>query len=100
MERLIATNRVIPYPTYVAFFPYYQGRIEHFEQNYPDMPVYCLDNSHNNGGRLVTTDEARQWDYTMDATLQNKLYTIMWTYILSGKMTDDQIYAVQKPERM
>ena len=35
-----------------------------------------------------------------DAEMQNKLYKIMWKYILSGDMTDEQITAVQKPERM
>ena len=37
---------------------------------------------------------------TMDADMQNKLYKIMWQFILSGDMTDEQIIAVQKPERM
>ena len=100
IERLIATNRVIPYPTYVMFFPYYKGRVEYLEEHYPDMSIFCLDNNHNNGGKLVSTEDAKKWDYTMDADMQNKLYKIMWRYILSGRMSDEQITAVQKPERM
>lgn len=100
VSRLIKTNRVIPYPTYVMFFPFYKGRIEYMEEHYPDMTIHCLDNNHNNGGVEVTKEEAKKWDYTMDADMQSKLYKIMWQFILSGDMTDEQITAVQKPERM
>ena len=100
VSRLIKTNRVIPYPTYVMFFPFYKGRIEYMEEHYPDMTIHCLDNSHNSGGVEVTKEEAMKWDYTMDADMQSKLYKIMWQFILSGDMTDEQITAVQKPERM
>lgn len=100
VSRLIATNRVVPYPTYVMFFPCYKGRIEYLEEHYPDMTIHCIDNNHNNGGFEVSKEEARKWDYTMDADMQNKLYKIMWQFILSGDMTDEQIIAVQKPERM
>lgn len=100
VKRLIATNRVIPYPTYVMFFPFYKGRIEYMEEHYPDMTIHCLDNNHNSGGVEVSKEEAKKWDYTMDADMQSKLYKIMWQFILSGDMTDEQITAVQKPERM
>lgn len=100
VERLISKNRVIPYPTYVMFFPYYKGRVEYIEKNHPEVELFCLDNNHNSGGTLVSSEDAKKWDYTMDADMQNKLYKIMWTYILSGKMTNEQITAVQKPERM
>ena len=100
VERLIRTNRVIPYPTYVMFFPYYKGRVEYFEEKHPEVELFCLDNNHNSGGNLVSHEVAKNWDYTMDAEMQNKLYKIMWKFILSGDMTDEQITAVQKPERM
>ena len=100
VNRLIKTNRVIPYPTYVMFFPFYKGRIEYMEEHYPDMTIHCLDNNHNSGGVEVSKEEAKKWDYTMDADMQSKLYKIMWQFILSGDMTDEQITAVQKPERM
>ena len=100
VNRLIKTNRVIPYPTYVMFFPFYKGRIEYMEEHYPDMTIHCLDNSHNSGGTEVSKEDAKKWDYTMDADMQSKLYKIMWQFILSGDMTDEQITAVQKPERM
>ena len=57
--------------------------------------IHCLDNSHNNGGRRVTTEEAKQWDYTMTEDLQQKLYAIKQSYIDSGKLTADQIAALQ-----
>ena len=55
---------------------------------------YCLDNSHNNGGRRVTTEEAKQWDYTMTEDLQQKIYAIKQSYIDSGKLTPEQIAAL------
>ena len=98
MERLIATNRAIRYYTFITSFPRYQGRIEYFDEHYPDMEVHYLDNSHNSGGQEVSKETAKMWDYTMDADMQNKLYMIMWSYINSGKLTDEQIQAVLKPE--
>ena len=98
MERLTVTNRAIRYYTFITSFPSYQGRIEYFDEHYPDMEVHYLDNSHNSGGQEVSKEEAKMWDYTMDATMQNKLYMIMWNYINSGKLTDEQTQAVLKPE--
>ena len=33
-----------------------------------------IDNNHNNGGKWVTNEEAKQWDYTMTEDLQQKIY--------------------------
>ncbi len=95
MERLIHSNRAVTCEAYIAVFPQYQGRVEYIEEHYPDMKFYCLDNSHNNGGRRVTTEEAKQWDYTMTEDLQQKLYAIKQSYIDSGKLTAEQIAALQ-----
>ena len=43
----------------------------------------------------MTTEEAKQWDYTMTEDLQQKLYAIKQSYIDSGKLTADQIAALQ-----
>ncbi len=94
MERLIHSNRAVTCEAYIAVFPQYQGRVEYIEEHYPDMKFYCLDNNHNNGGRRVTTEEAKQWDYTMTEDLQQKLYAIKQSYIDSGKLTPDQITAL------
>ena len=98
MERLTVTNRAIRYYTFITSFPCYQGRIEYFDEHYPDMEVHYLDNSHNSGGREVSKEDAKNWDYTMDADMQNRLYKIMWSYINSGRLTDEQTQAVLKPE--
>ena len=58
------------------------------------MPFYCIDNSHNNGGKRVTTEEARQWDYTMTDDLEQTIYNIKRSYIDSGKLTPEQIEAL------
>ncbi len=95
MERLIHSNRAVTCETYIAVFPQYQGRVEYIEEHHPKMEFYCLDNNHNNGGKRVTTEEARQWDYTMTEDLQQKLYAIKQSYIDSGKLNAEQIAALQ-----
>ena len=95
MERLIHSNRAVTCEAYISVFPQYQGRVEYIEEHHPDMQLYCLDNNHNNGGRRVTTEEARQWDYTMTEDLQQKIYAIKQSYIDSGKLTAEQIAALQ-----
>ena len=95
MERLIKSNRAVTYKAYTAVFPQFEGRVEYIEEHYPDMPFYCLDNNHNNGGKLVTNDEAKLWDYTMTEDLKQKLYAIQQSYIDSGQLTPEQIKALQ-----
>ena len=95
LERLIATNRAVNYKSYINVFPQFKGRVEYIEENHPDMNFYCLDNSHNNGGKRVTNEEAKLWDYTMTEDLQQKLRTIMQNYISSGKLNNEQINALQ-----
>ena len=95
MERLIHSNRAVTCEAYISVFPQYQGRVEYIEEHHPDMKFYCLDNNHNNGGQRVTTEAAKQWDYTMTEDLQQKLYAIKQSYIDSGKLTAEQIYALQ-----
>ena len=95
MERLISSNRAVTCEAYIAVFPQFQGRVEYIEEHHPDMPFYCIDNSHNNGGRRVTNEEAKLWDYTMTEDLQQKLYAIKQSYIVSGKLTPEQIAALQ-----
>ena len=35
--------------------------MEYIEEHHPDMPLYCIDNNHNNGGKRVSNEEAKQW---------------------------------------
>lgn len=95
MERLIHSSRAVTCQAYISVFPQYKGRVEYIEEHYPDMKFYCIDNSHNNGGRRVTNEEAKLWDYTMTEDLQQKLYAIKQSYIDSGKLTPEQIAALQ-----
>ena len=95
MERLISSNRAVTCEAYISVFPQFQGRVEYIEEHHPDMPFYCIDNNHNNGGKLVTNEEAKQWDYTMTEDLQQKIYAIKQSYIDSGKLTPKQIAALQ-----
>ena len=53
MERLIHSNRAVTCEAYISVFPQFEGRVEYIEEHYPDMKFYCLDNNHNNGGKLV-----------------------------------------------
>ena len=95
LERLIASNRAVNFKSYVTVFPQFKGRVEYIEEHHPDMKFYCVDNSHNNGGRRVTNEEAKKWDYTMTEDLQQKLRTIMQSYIDTGKLNAAQIQALQ-----
>ena len=95
LDRLIATNRAVNYKSYINVFPQFSGRVEYIEEHYPNMKFYCLDNSHNNGGKRVTNEEAKKWDCTMNEDMQQKLYTIMQDYISSGKLNNEQINALQ-----
>ena len=95
MERLIQSNRAVTCEAYIAVFPQFKGRVEYIEEHYPDMPFYCLDNSHNSGGKRVTNEEAKLWDYSMTEDLQQKIYAIKQSYIDSGKLTAEQIEALQ-----
>ena len=95
MERLIHSNRAVTCEAYIAVFPQFDGRVEYIEEHYPKMPFYCIDNSHNNGGKRVTNEEAKLWDYSMTEDLQQKLYAIKQSYIDSGQLTPEQIEALQ-----
>jgi len=95
MERLITSNRAVTCEAYISVFPQFQGRVEYIEEHHPEMPFYCIDNSHNNGGKLVTNEEAKLWDYTMTEDLQLKLYDIKQSYIDSGLLNPDQIVALK-----
>lgn len=68
---------------------------DYLEEHYPDMDLYCMDNSHNSGGKRVSHDEAKKWDFSMSEELENKLREIMQSYIDSGKLTPEQISALQ-----
>ena len=57
--------------------------------------MHRLDNNHNNGGKRVTNAEAKLWDYTMTEDLQQKIYAIKQSYIDSGRLTPEQINALQ-----
>ena len=95
MERLIHSNRAVTCEAYISVFPQFEGRVEYIEAHYPDMKFYCLDNNHNNGGKLVTHEEAKLWDYSMTEDLQQKLYAIKQSYIDSGQLTTEQMMALQ-----
>lgn len=95
MERLISSNRAVTCEAYISVFPQFQGRVEYIEEHHPDMPFYCIDNNHNNGGKRVSNEEAKQWDYTMTEDLKQKIYAIKQSYIDTGKLTPKQIAALQ-----
>lgn len=95
MERLISSNRAVTCTRYIEVFPAFQGRVEYLEEHYPTMDVYCMDNSHNSGGKRVTHEEAKLWDYTMTEDLQQKLHDIQQSYIESGRLNAEQIKALQ-----
>lgn len=95
MERLIRSNRAVRYQAYISVFPQFKGRVEYIQEHYPGMKLYCLDNSHNSGGKRVSAEQAKKWDYTMSEDLEQKLNAIEESYIESGRLTPEQIQALQ-----
>lgn len=96
INRLIRTNRAMSHYYYVYSYPLFHGRIAYLQENHPDVELYCLDNSHNSGGKRVSIEEAKKWDYTMTQELSDKLYSIMMEYINSGKLTPEQIKSLKE----
>ena len=95
INRLIRTNRAMSHYYYVYSYPRFHGRIAYLLEKHPDVKLYCLDNSHNNGGKLVSIEEALKWDYTMTEQMERRLYDIMMEFINSGKLTPEQINALK-----
>ena len=95
MKRLIRSNRAVTCEAYISVFPQFKGRVEYIEEHHPGMKLYCLDNSHNSGGKRVTNEEAKQWDYSMTEELKQKIYAIKQSYIDSGQLNAEQIKALQ-----
>jgi len=95
INRLIRTNRAMSHYYYVYSYPRFHGRIAYLLEKHPDVKLYCLDNSHNNGGKLVSIEEALKWDYTMTEQMERRLYDIMMEFINSGKLTPEQITALK-----
>ena len=80
---------------YVLSYPRFHGRIAYLKENHPDVELYCLDNSHNNGGVQVSIEEALKWDYHMSEQMEQRLHDIMNEYIDSGRLTPEQIQALK-----
>ena len=95
INRLIRTNRAMSHYYYVYSYPRFHGRIAYLLEKHPDVELYCLDNSHNNGGRHVSIEEALKWDYTMTEQMERRLYDIMMEFVNSGKLTPEQITALK-----
>lgn len=95
IRRLIRSNRAMSYYYYVYSYPRFRGRIAYLQKEHPDVELYCLDNSHNNGGRHVSIEEALTWDYTITEEMKSKLYDIMMDFINSGRLTPEQIKALK-----
>lgn len=95
INRMIRTNRAMSHYYYVYSYPRFHGRIAYLLEKHPDVKLYCLDNSHNNGGKLVSIEEALKWDYTMTEQMERRIYDIMMEFINSGKLTPEQINALK-----
>ena len=94
INRLIRSNRAMSHYYYVYCYPLFQGRIAYLQKEHPDITLYCLDHSHNQGGVRVSIEEALTWDYTITEEVENKLNEIMQEFINSGKLTPAKIQAL------
>ena len=94
INRLIRSNRAMSRYYYVYCYPLFKGRIAYLQKEYPDITLYCLDNSQNKGGVRVSIEEALTWDYTITEEIENKINDIMQEFISSGKLTPAQVQAL------
>lgn len=94
INRLIRSNRAMSYHFYVYCYPLFQGRIAYLQKEQPDITLYCLDNSHNQGGTRVSIEEAMTWDYTITEEMKQTLQDIMQKFINSGQLTPAQVRAL------
>ena len=95
INRLIRSNRAMSHYYYVYCYPRFQGRIAYLQKEHPEVTLYCLDNSHNSGGKRVSIEEALSWDYSISEEMKNRLYDIMMEFINSEKLTPAQIKALK-----
>jgi hypothetical protein len=82
------------YHFYVYCYPLFQGRIAYLQKEHPDITLYCLDNSHNQGGTRVSIEEAMTWDYTITEEMKQTLQDIMQKFINSGQLNAAQVRAL------
>lgn len=94
INRLIRSNRAMSYHFYVYCYPLFQGRIAYLQKEHPDITLYCLDNSHNQGGTRVSIEEAMTWDYTITEEMKQTLQDIMQKFINSGQLNPAQVRAL------
>jgi hypothetical protein len=94
INRIIRSNRAMSLYYYVYCYPRFQGRIAYLQKEHPDVTLYCLDNSHNQGGVRVSIEEAMTWDYSISEQMERSLNEIMQEFINSGKLTPPQIKAL------
>lgn len=96
INRMIRSNRSMSYFYYVYCYPRFQGRIAYLQKEHPEVTLYCLDNSHNQGGKRVSIEEAMTWDYTISEAMEHRLYQIMQEFINSGQLTPAQTEALKE----
>ena len=96
INRMIRTNRAMSFYYYVYCYPRFHGRIAYLQNTHPDLELYCLDNSRNNGGIHVSVEEALTWDYNITPQMEERLRDIMHKFIDSEQLTPEQVQALIK----
>lgn len=86
-----ATNRFLGLAYLTNAFRSNAGKIRSLRTDYPSVKLMAVDNNHNNGGQIVTTEQAEQWDFTVDATTLNRLLVYVLNEIYQAGITGAQI---------
>lgn len=69
-------------------------KIRQLRTIHPEVNIVPIDNSNNNGGRVVTVDEAERWDYSVNEELMYNLLEFIADEYESGRITKAQLSVV------
>ena len=78
-------------------FPSNQGKIAKLRKKHRKITIVPIDNAGNNGGRLVSVDEAAKWDYQVKDADVNKIldiYQNLQLMAVSGEIKPNQLRSV------
>lgn len=72
------------------------GKLERIHSLYPQVQITAIDNTGNNGGRMVTLEEALNWDYSITEQKLYNLLKYLENELNSGRLQGHQASSVTR----
>lgn len=63
------------------------GKLAKLHNEYPEIDITGIDNSHNNGGRRVDLDQILKWDFSIDNETMNRILVFLIHKIDEGDIS-------------